>query len=198
LNGGVIGYIKRLSDILMTTEATDGRGAPVELETAMDRAVDLAREANQAGAKILLVGNGGSAAVVSHMQNDLCKAAGLKAMVFTEHPLLTALTNDDGYETAYEFQIRLWAMRGDVLIAVSSSGGSENILRACKAASDLNASIVTFSGFAPDNTLRSLGDVNFYIRSHSYGQVETAHAALGHYLTDALAEQAGEVGPVNA
>ncbi len=187
MNGGLIDYLRSVSDLLLSAEATDRRGGGLELGKAMGAALKLAREANRSGAKILLVGNGGSAAVVSHMQNDLCKAAGTRALVFTEQPLLTALTNDDGYETAYEFLARLWAMPGDVLIAVSSSGGSENILRACKAASDAGASIITFSGFSPSNPLRSLGDVNFYVRSSSYGHVETVHVALGHYLTDALA-----------
>ena len=139
------------------------------------------------GGKIILVGNGGSAAVVSHMHNDICKAAGTRAMVFTEQPLLTALTNDDGYDSAYESMTRLWADPERLIISVSNSGNSVNILRAVDAVRAAGGSVVTLSGFDPSNPLRTSGKINFYIRSNSYGLVETAHAAIGHYITDALA-----------
>ena len=145
------------------------------------------RTAGESGGKVLVVGNGGSAAIASHVQNDLCKAGNLQALVFTEQPLLTAYTNDDGYESAYESMVNLWAGPNDVLIAISSSGSSENILRACRVISETGGRIITLSGFSADNPLRSMGDINFYVDADSYGMVETAHAALGHYLTDLLA-----------
>ena len=134
--------------------------------------------------KIMLVGNGGSAAIVSHVQNDLCKAVGIRALVFTEQPLLTALANDNGYGSVYEFPVEQWAEAGDLLWAVSSSGNSENILRAALAASDRGCSIMTFTGFSTDNQLRQTGDLNFYVASDVYGYVETAHAGLSHMITD--------------
>jgi len=73
----------------------------------------------QNGGKALLIGNGGSAAIVSHMHNDLCKMVGVRAMCLTETPLMTALANDDGYETVFHKPISMWADRGDLLIAVS-------------------------------------------------------------------------------
>ena len=187
-------YLRRLSQAVLATESTDLHGAVLDLDAAAGRAADLIREAADGGGKTLLVGNGGSAAVASHMHNDLCKAGGYRAVVFTEQPLLTALTNDDGYASAYETATRLWVDRGDVMIALSSSGSSENILRAVDAARAGGSSVVTLSGFNPGNPLRSRGDVNFYVGSSSYGLVETAHAAIGHYLTDAVAGllQAGD------
>ena len=185
---GVTEYLRRLAELVSSAVATDGDGRPLSVDEAAARVVDRIRDAARAGLKIMLVGNGGSAAVVSHLQNDLCKGAGIRALVFTEPPLLTAYSNDDGYETAYESATRLWTVPGDLLIAMSSSGRSENILRACRAASEAGGTVVTFSGFLPDNPLRSLGAVNFYVRSRSYGHVETAHGALGHYVLDSLAD----------
>jgi D-sedoheptulose 7-phosphate isomerase len=180
-------YMRRLSELILSTEATDIEGDTLGFDAAADVAVDLMKSSASRGGKIILVGNGGSAAVASHMHNDICKAAGTRAMVFTEQPLLTALTNDDGYDSAYESMTRLWADPEDLIIAVSSSGSSANILRAVDAVRTAGASVVTMSGFDPSNPLRTSGEINFYIKSSSYGLVETAHAAIGHYLTDALA-----------
>ena len=180
-------YLNRLNQALLSTEATGRDGNSIELNEAANRSVAYLRTAGESGGKILLVGNGGSAAIASHMQNDLCKTGSLQALVFTEQPLLTAYSNDDGYESAYESMVSLWAGPNDLLVAISSSGSSENILRACRVVAGLGGRTITLSGFAPDNPLRSKGDVNFYVGADSYGIVETAHAALGHYLTDSLA-----------
>lgn len=180
------GYGRELANLIVNTCVTDGDGRKLALAEGATRALGLLREVADRGLKCLLAGNGGSAGVVAHVQNDLCKADGIRAMVFTEQPLLTALANDRGYETVYEFPIRLWASSGDLLIAVSSSGRSENILRAVRAARQKGCSVISLSGFAEDNPLRSLGDLNFHTPSSSYGHVETSHAAILHFLTDQL------------
>ncbi|MBM3958053.1 MAG: SIS domain-containing protein, partial [Gemmatimonadetes bacterium] len=92
MNRTVTDYLARLSALLLSTEVTDGAGRPVGLDDGTAAAVRLVLEVRGAGGKVLLVGNGGSAAIASHMQNDLCKMAGIRALVFTEAPLLTALT----------------------------------------------------------------------------------------------------------
>ncbi len=173
-------------------EVTGGDGAPFSLEEGMGEATAMilsltpAALATSANAlpKALLIGNGGSAAIVSHVQNDLCKALGIPAMVFNEPPLLTALANDDGYETVFRQMAELWARPGDLFIAVSSSGNSEYILSAVEAASSRGCKVLTFSGFSPDNPLRRMGDLNFYVASDFYGFVEVAHMALAHFMTD--------------
>ena len=134
--------------------------------------------------KLMAIGNGGSAAIASHMQNDVCKAVGVRSLVFTEQPLLTALANDDGYETVFETPVKLWAEPGDVLVAISSSGRSQNILRAVQAATERHCEVVTLSGFDEANPLRDMGAVNFHVASDVYGLVENVHGALTHYITD--------------
>jgi D-sedoheptulose 7-phosphate isomerase len=169
---------------MTSTEATNKAGNLMTLDEGAEEAVRLVLEVKARGGKVMLAGNGGSAAVVSHVQNDMCKWVGVRSLVFTEQPLLTALANDEGYGSVYEMPVELWAERGDLLITVSSSGKSENILRALEASIAKDCRIVTFSGFAADNLSRQKGDVNFYVKSDFYGFVETAHAALTHYITD--------------
>lgn len=180
------GYGRALGELIAATSARDARGLELPLEDAVDRSLAMIAACRGSRRKCMLVGNGGSAAVVAHAQNDLCKADLVRAMVFTEQPLLTALANDKGYAAVYEDPIRLWAESGDVLIAISSSGESANILRAVAAARESGCGAITLSGFDYGNALSGRGDINFHVASHSYGFVETAHAAILHYFTDRL------------
>lgn len=187
-NGSVASYLQRLHELVSNSQVTDRSGAFLSLEEGMTKAVQMISSVGAASGKVLLIGNGGSAAIASHMQNDLCKTNGIRALVFNEAPLLTALTNDYGYESAFERLAELWVDPGDLMIAVSSSGKSENILRAVEAALRRRGRVITFSGFRTDNPLRSLGDLNFYIASDSYGHVEITHMMLMHALTDRVVE----------
>lgn len=188
-------YFGRLGDLLLHTEVTEGGGAALSLEEGMARAAEMvlslvpgpevsASETGGSAPKAMIIGNGGSAAIASHIQNDMCKAVGAPAMVFNEPALLTALANDDGYDTAFRQMAEIWAGPGDLLMAISSSGKSVNILGAVEAACSRGCRVITFSGFSPDNPLRGMGDLNFHVSSDSYGLVEVAHMALAHYVTD--------------
>ena len=181
-------YASGLSRLIADSIATNGEGCEVEFDSALEDAVTLLQEIKVKGNKVLLIGNGGSAALVAHMQNDLCKCNHIRSMVFTEASLLTALTNDEGYDIAYAYQIGLWAEEGDLLLAVSSSGQSENIIQAARVARQRGMKILGFSGFGTENALRQMGDINIYIPSTSYGMVEIGHSLLCHYLTDRIAE----------
>ena len=172
----VIAYLHKLTELLSNTQVTDDRGTILSLDDGTRKAVELILKVKSTSKKAMLIGNGGSAAISSHMQNDLCKAVGMRAVVFNEPPLLTALTNDNTYERAFEQLVELWADTGDLLLAISSSGQSENILRAVKASETKACRIITFSGFKTDNQLRSMGHLNFYVPSQIYGYVEVAHA----------------------
>ncbi len=183
----LVDYSETLASLLTQTEITNGYETQITHEAAEEETMALLDQVKLSGNKVLLVGNGGSAAIVAHAQNDLCKANGIRSLVLHEPSLLTALTNDDGYEVAFQKQVELWGEPGDMLIAVSSSGRSENILRACGAAQSNGIFILTCSGFDPDNTLRQLGEINYYVPSHSYGMVELAHSVITHYITDRCA-----------
>lgn len=184
ISQGAIAYFRKLSELLLSLQVTDRHGAAVSLDKGANEAVDMVLRVRSASGKVMLMGNGGSAAIASHMHNDLCKTVGVRALVFHEVPLLTALTNDHGYGCVFERPLALWADPGDLLLAISSSGQSENILRAVRAAAAKECRIITLSGFRADNPLRSMGHLNFYAPSEVYGYVELVHTALSHFLTD--------------
>ncbi len=187
---GARAYFERVAQLLTAIEITEAGGAPLSLDAGSERAVELMLAVAGNGGKVILVGNGGSASIAGHMQLDLCNRAGLRAQVFHDLPVLTALSNDHGYPSAFARTVALWAESQDCLVAISSSGSSENIHHAVRAARDRGCPVITFSGFRGDNALRSLGTCNFYVASESYGEVEVAHHALGHFLTDRAAEVA--------
>ncbi|MGJ0510217.1 MAG: SIS domain-containing protein [Methylocystis sp.] len=134
---------------------------------------------------VWLIGNGGSASIASHAAVDLL-TAGERASVLTDPALTTCVANDFGYDQVYAYPLQRLMERWDLLIAISSSGQSPNILNGAKAAKAVGATVVTLSGFKPDNPLRALGDVNLWVDSTDYGVVELEHAAILHRLTDKL------------
>ena len=144
----------------------------------------MARETHAVGNKLMFIGNGGSAGIASHSATDYSKNGNLRSMAFNDGSMLTCLGNDYGYEHVFAKQIEFHGRDGDLLIAISSSGGSANILNAVMAARDAGCAVVTFSGFKPDNPLRASGDLNFYIRSGEYGFVELSHQTLIHAILD--------------
>jgi len=178
-------YLEALGTCLLTTEATEGSGLNRVLNYAFDDCAASIRH-RRAGLVVHLIGNGGSASVVAHVQNDLVKACGIRALVHQDVPLMSAYANDNGYPNAYADALGQWIHVDDALIAVSSSGASPNILNAAQVARSIGAYVITCSGFKPDNPLRTLGHLNFYVPSSDYGQVELTHAALLHCLTDRL------------
>lgn len=177
-------YIARLNTFLLNTKVTNLDGKTMDLDTGIDKAVNTISDLIDSGNKAMVIGNGGSAAIASHMQNDLCKAVGIKSLVFNEQPLLTALANDNQYGSVFEYPLAMWTQQNDLLIAISSSGESENILRGAKIAKQRGCKLITFSGFNTGNQLRGLGDINFYTPSFEYGFVEVTHSALTHMITD--------------
>ena len=130
--------------------------------------------------RVMFIGNGGSMGIATHMAVDFSKNGGLRATAFGDGAMLTCLGNDLGYENVFASQIEWHGRAGDVLIAISSSGKSPNILNGVKVARSRGCKIVTFSGFRDDNPLRKSGDVNFYVRAMQYGFVEVAHQAILH------------------
>ena len=185
-------YTAMLNDLLLRTKVTNSDRTEIKLDRGVDNAVDAILDIYNSTKKTMVIGNGGSAAIASHMQNDLCKAVGVKSLVFNEQPLLTALANDNRYGSVFEYPIKMWAQKNDLLIGISSSGESENILRGAKTAKERGCRLITFSGFNMDNQLRKLGDINFYMPSSVYGFVEMAHSALTHMITDMAMDRKNE------
>lgn len=134
--------------------------------------------------KIIFVGNGGSGAIASHMAVDYTKNGGIRAIAFNDVPTVLCLANDFGFDRVFSKQLEFYSHSGDVVVIISSSGKSSNILRAAEAAFKLSLDLVTFSGQNPNNVLRSKGILGFYVPALDYGLVELAHLTLLHSVVN--------------
>lgn len=178
-------YAARLAGALSALEASSSRG-PVAADDALKEMVALLAETNAAGRKIVFIGNGGSAAIASHAAADYGANGHVRAIALNDAASLTCIANDHGYERVFDRQLELHGDRHDVLVAISSSGESENIIRAAQSAACLGLRVVSMTGFSGANRLRAEGEINFWIPSSDYGVVETAHTALLHLLLNEL------------
>jgi len=177
-------YCNHLAKFVTETQISDHTGNSLELESAISAVVVALEHARRNQSKAMVIGNGGSAAIAAHMQSDLAKSVKLRALTFFDLSFYTAIANDRGVESVFEEPLRLFAEPGDILFAISSSGRSENILRAVRQARIKHCRIFTLSGFGGENPLRQMGDINFYIPVEHYGMVELAHQVLVHCITD--------------
>jgi D-sedoheptulose 7-phosphate isomerase len=179
-------YFEQLHRILMNIVVTTRGGQRLDPQQGTDKAVEMIEAARRASCKVMIVGNGGSAAIASHQAIDMWNTAGVPTITFNDAAQLTCLSNDYGYEYVFSRPIEMFAKPGDVLLAISSSGKSKNILNAVSSATSKGCGTITLSGFNPAAPLLSAGDLNFYVDSGQYGPVEVAHSALIHYLTDTI------------
>ena len=137
---------------------------------------NLLLEVSSSNKKVLIFGNGGSAAIASHFSVDLTKNAKLRCLNFNEASLITCFANDYGFEHWAEKAVDFYGDEGDLLIVISSSGRSQNIINAVKAARNGNFhTVITMSGFSEDNPLKKLGDINLWANNKSYNFVENVH-----------------------
>jgi len=148
--------------------------------------------AGRDGRSIYILGNGGSAATASHLACDLAKTASvpghprLRALALTDNvPLLTAWGNDASYDVVFAEQVSTFVRPGDLVIAISASGNSPNVVAAAAAARNLGASVIGLIGFG-GGRLRSWCDVALVVPSHEYGPVEDAHMVFVHAVTAAI------------
>lgn len=160
-----------------------------ELSGGIEAACRLLEEVIKEKKQVIFIGNGGSAGIASHMAVDFWKNGGVKATAFNDSSLLTCLSNDYGYEYVFAKPIETFAEKGDLLIAISSSGNSPNILNGVKAARARGLKVITLSGFKSDNKLLAQGDINFFVPSPEYGPVEVLHQFICHYILDILLKE---------
>lgn len=162
-----------------------GRVCNGDDDAEFDRAIDVLKPI-RSNAQLFFIGNGGSAAIASHMAVDYLNKGRFNARCLNDPAALTCLSNDYGYEHVFGIQLGLALQPNDVLVAISSSGVSKNITNAASAARDMMATVITLTGFEPDNPLRQIGHINFHVPSTNYGIVETAHLGLLHALLEAV------------
>lgn len=155
----------------------------------LDAATNLVLEAQGQGGRLFVAGNGGSASIASHVAVDLTKNTDIPASTFNEASLVTGFANDYGYERWLEMALTFHAKPNDILVLISSSGRSPNMINAARKAKEMGLKLITFTGFTPDNPLRTMGDVNFWVASQIYNIVEMTHHIWVLAVVDKLIAQ---------
>jgi len=179
-------YQENFINLIDSITFTNNQGNGLDTYEGIEIVCNIVKKQSSIGGKIISIGNGGSAAITSHMAIDFWKNGGMSAMAFNDGSLLTCISNDFGYKHVFEKPIEFFANKNDVLFAISSSGQSENILKGVQAAQLKGCSVITLSGFDMDNPLRSMGICNFYVPSHEYGSVEVVHQYICHCILDII------------
>lgn len=151
---------------------------------------DVATGVRENGGKLMLAGNGASASISSHGAVDFTKQAKVRAIDFNEPNLITAFSNDYGFENWLSRAVQAYSDPNDALVLISVSGASPNVVNAAKTGRDLGLTVVTFTGKGPDNPLKQLGDVNFHMPSRAYNVVEAVHMLWLTTVVDMLVGQA--------
>lgn len=155
-------------------------------DNAFDYWKQMTVELREKGHIIYMVGNGASASMASHFSADLAKNAHVHTQVFTDLALITAVANDLSYDQIFVEPLRRRLTPNDMLVAISSSGNSPNVVNACRFASEVGASVVTVTAMGAENKMRQIGDLNFWIPAQTYGMAETGHACILHYWMDSV------------
>ena len=140
---------------------------------------------------LYFVGNGGSAGIATHMTADFLKNGGMRTVGMLQPSTITCVGNGYGYEFIFSKQLEIMANESDLLVAISSSGNSPNIVNAARVARERKCQIITFTGFKADNNLRQLGDINVYVPSMSYGYVESIHNMILQQVVDDIVASDG-------
>ena len=168
-------------------------GVLARLDTdAVASAVEVLLRARDNERTVFIVGNGGSASTASHMATDLCKVTavdgqpGVRAVSLPDNvALLTAWSNDEAYDQSFSGPLQAYMKPGDVLIAISASGRSTNVLEATRVANRIGAETIGLTGFGGGD-LASLVQISVVVPADDYGLVEDAHLAINHSLTAAV------------
>ncbi len=153
--------------------------------------VDVFTEKKKAGAKVYFIGNGGSAAIASHMTADYMKNGGMNTVSLYDNAVTTCMGNDYGYGHVFSKPLSFLASDGDLLVAISSSGKSQNIINSIKVAEEKGVEVVSLTGFDDDNPAREMASVSVYVPSHKYGIVESIHNLILQEVVDLIMERDG-------
>jgi len=178
-------YFASFDDAKKNIIVTDATQTEIEFAKAVDSIVSMLGKLQSQNKKLMMVGNGGSASICSHMSVDYWKNGNIKSTAFNDSSLLTTVSNDYSYAEVFSKTIEMFGEEGDMLYCISSSGKSVNILNAADAAQKKKGNVVTFSGFSEDNPLRKKGMFNFYVPAVSYGYCEILHLFIIHAILDA-------------
>jgi len=179
-------FAELLASNLARVEAESFGRVPLDAEQAFALWCEWTTATRMRGGTVFFAGNGASASMASHFSADLAKNGRVRTQVFTDPSLLTAIGNDLCYADVFAEPLRWYGREGDLLITVSSSGNSPNVVRALEAAREKGLLSVALCAMGQDNASRNLADLCFFVPAATYGQAETAHGAILHHWMDIM------------
>jgi len=169
-------YNKSIYDLLNKIDSSD-----------IEQSINLIRSCIEQKGKIYITGNGGSASIASHVSVDFAKVARISSATFNNSNLITCFANDYGYENWVQKAMFFYADKGDLLICISSSGQSKNIINGAKFAKKIGCKVVTLTGFDKMNKVRRIGHINLWLNSKNYNLIEMTHHTWLLSIVDFLA-----------
>ena len=185
-------YQKQLIDRIEHTKfLKEGSNSDLGYEEGMRELVSMFSVIKKKEHQVFFVGNGGSSAIASHMTADFMKNGGMRTYNLYDNAVTTCMGNDYGYEYIFSKPLELLLNEGDLLIAISSSGNSHNIINAIEVAKNKKAQVITFTGFKENNKAKQLGGFNVYVPIEHYGIVESIHNLLLQQVVDVILERDG-------
>lgn len=184
-------YINKVIKLLSEIEITAKNGERYEYYAGINKMVDILLDCKKKRQGVFLCGNGGSAGIAQHMTADYIKNGGLQTHSLYEQATLTCISNDLSYEYVFCKQLELMARERDILIAISSSGSSKNIVRAIETMREFEGTVITLTGFRADNPIRKMGDINIYVPVEHYGMTESIHNLILQQVVDMIVEKDG-------
>ncbi len=183
-------YADKVSGGIREMQVTDGQGRKLSTQDGLEAWAKKAKEVrDKLGGLTFFCGNGASATMAEHMSHDWFQNGRMNTTTCSETAHLTAIANDISYEDVFSYRIGRILSEKDILVTISSSGNSPNIVKAIKTARDKGSFIITLSGKSADNQSRKLGDLNFYVPLDTYGLTESAHAVVLHAALDLFLEK---------
>src|SRR5258706_3570398 len=178
-------YFTSFDEAVNQITVTDSAQNKIGVAEAVEPIVSMLKKVQLQNKKVMMVGNGGSASICSHMAVDYWKNGNIKSTAFNDSSLLTTVSNDYSFAEVFSKTIEMFGEEGDMLYCISSSGKSVNILNAANEALKKKCNVITFSGFSGDNPLRKKGIFNFHVPAFSYGYCEILHLFIIHAILDA-------------
>ena len=185
-------YIDELIQVLNNVSIIVGRERQILCyEKGMGYLTNAFTRIKERGGQVFFIGNGGSAAIASHMTADFMKNGGMTTYSLYDSSVLTCMGNDYGYASVFSRPMEFLVNERDLVVAVSSSGNSPNIVSAIETAKKKKTMVMTFTGFKRDNRAKQMGDINVYVPCEKYGIVESIHNLILQQIVDMIMEQDG-------
>ena len=178
-------YVSDINDAFSKTVVTKSDGEELEVSDGLELWAKKAKDIkDKTKGLMFFCGNGASATMAEHMSHDWFQNGLVNTYTVSETSHLTAISNDVSYEDVFAYRINRICSERDMLVTISSSGNSPNVVKAITTAKEKGTYVVTVSGKSPDNKSRNSGNLNFYVPLNTYGMVESAHAVLIHAALD--------------